>query len=81
MTASGELVELEIEVRGTDVPEPVRAAAVRTLVGATAIKFVRLKSGLYEAESTIGGREREVMLTASGEPARNDDDDDDDDDD
>ena len=40
---------------------------------------MRLKGGLYVAETMIGGREHEVTLTATGEPAKHDNDDDDDD--
>lgn len=81
VTSTGVLVELEIEVRETDVPPPVRAAAVRALTGATKIKYVRLKGDLFEAEAVIGGRERDVTLTADGVPAKGDSDDDEDDND
>lgn len=80
VTASGEIVELEIEVREADVPPLVRAAAVRALTGATKIKYVRLQRDLFEAEAMIGGKERDVTLTMTGAPAQPDDDDDDDDD-
>lgn len=80
VTASGELVELEIEVREADVPAPVRSAAASALTGATKIKYVRLTGDRFEAEATIGGKEREVTLTASGAPATGDGNEDGDDD-
>ena len=76
VTATGELVELEIQVREADVPAPVRAAAAKSLAGATTIKYVRLRGDLYEAEAVIGGKEHDVTLTATGAPAPGDDDDD-----
>ncbi len=81
VTATGELVELEIQVREVDVPGPVRVAAAKSLEGATTIKYVKLKGELYEAEAVINGKERDVTLTASGAPAAGDGEDDDDDDD
>jgi len=80
VTASGALVELEIEVREADVPPPVRTAAVRALSGATKIKYVRLQGDLFEAEAVIGGKEHEVTLTMTGAPAKSDGEDDDDED-
>lgn len=76
VTATGELVELEIQIREADVPAAVRAAAARSLTGATTIKYVRLQGDLYEAEAMINGRERDVTLTASGAPVQEDDDED-----
>ena len=81
VTAAGEILELEIEVREADVPAPVRTAAASALIGATKIKYVRLKGSLFEAEARIHGKEHEVTLTASGAPVHDHDDDDDDDDD
>ena len=81
VTATGELLELEIELREADVPAPVRIAAAKALVGATKIKYVRLAGERFEAEAVIHGKEQEVTLTASGACANSDDDDDDEDDD
>jgi hypothetical protein len=66
VTASGELLELEEEVRSEQVPSTVRAMALVKLPNAQSIKFNRLKSGNYEAEAMIDGKEHEIKMTPDG---------------
>ncbi|MDQ3341712.1 MAG: hypothetical protein M4D80_41725 [Myxococcota bacterium] len=73
VTASGELLELEEEVRSEQVPSTVRAMALVKLPNAQSIKFIRLKSGNYEAEAMIDGKEHEITMTADGREIADDD--------
>jgi predicted aspartyl protease len=66
VTASGELLELEEEVRSEQVPSTVRAMALVKLPNAQSIKFSRLKSGNYEVEAMIDGKEHEITMTPDG---------------
>ncbi|MBA3502956.1 MAG: hypothetical protein H0T65_21520, partial [Deltaproteobacteria bacterium] len=73
VTASGELLELEEEVRSEQVPSTVRAMALVKLPNAQSIKFIKLKSGNYEAEAMIDGTEHEITMTADGREIADDD--------
>ena len=66
VTPSGELVELEEEVPSEQVPSTVRAMALVKLPNAQSIKFVKLKSGNYEAEAMIDGKEHDITMTPDG---------------
>jgi hypothetical protein len=60
VTASGKLLELEVEVADAAVPAAVKETAARQLgTGAT---YVRLLSGNYEAEL----KHREIEIAANG---------------
>jgi hypothetical protein len=79
VTATGVLLELEVEVAEKDVPAPVRATAAKAL--GTGVKYVRLMSGNYEAEIEVDGKEQELVIAADGTAATTKDEDDDEDDD
>ena len=79
VTASGEVVDYEEQVREAQVPEPARATAVAKLPKGD-IKWVKLKNGSFEAEVVIDGHEHEVIVAADGKVLPGEDDDDDDDD-
>jgi hypothetical protein len=85
VTATGELVALEIQVREADVPAPVRDAVAKAMTGATKIKYVKLQGDRYEAEGVVNGAEHEMTFTAAGaavtEPEDDDGEEDDDDED
>ena len=73
VTASGELVDYEEEVPSAQVPSAVRAAAIVKLPNASSIKFSILKSGNYEAEAIVDGRETDVTLSPDGRDVPDDD--------
>ncbi len=81
IAADGRLIDLEEELDSTQVPSPVRAAALVKLANAQTIKFVKHSSGDYEAEAIIDGKEHEIVLSADGAVKATDDDEDEDDDD
>jgi hypothetical protein len=79
--ADGSVVNVEEEVAPADVPEPVRAAAIAKLGTQAAIKYVRMSSGVWEAESHIDGEEHELHVQPDGREVEHADDDDDGEDD
>lgn len=80
IAGDGRLIDLEEELAGTAVPEPVRVTATAKLAVASGIKFVKHSSGNWEAEVVVDGKEREVVVAPDGKVLEDDDDDDDDDD-
>lgn len=80
VTHDGKLLELEIEMREADVPAAVRETAKRELPVSAKLKYVKLSGDRYEVETIVDGREREVMIAASGAVVGRGDDDDDDED-
>lgn len=62
----GTLLEREDEVKSEDVPEAVRTAATTALAGATTIAWVKLNTGNFEAEGTVNGKGREVVVDPTG---------------
>jgi hypothetical protein len=73
VTGTGELLELEEEVTSEQVPSTVRAMAIVKLPNAQSIKFIKLKSGNFEAEAMIDGREQDVTMTPDGREIADDD--------
>ncbi len=65
VTADGDLIVLEEELAGKDVPAAVRAAA-RKLAGEARVEFEKNTLILYEIEYRSDGRRHEVLLLADG---------------
>ena len=66
----GTLLEREDEVKPEEVPEAVRTAASTALAGAQTIAWVKLNTGNFEAEATVGGKSREVVIDATARSSR-----------
>ena len=73
VTAEGELVDLEEEVPSDQVPPQVRAMAIVKLPNAQSLRFIRLKSGNFEAEAMIDGREQDITMSPDGREIADDD--------
>lgn len=84
VTADGTLVELEEAVDARDVPASVLEAAVKVFPKSAKLKFEKKMIVIYEVEARVDGKEREVLISPSGQVhgdhGDGDDDDDDDDD-
>ncbi len=81
VTADGSLVELEEEVDAQSVPAAVRKAASQAFPKSAKLTFEKKMIVLYEVEAKVDGKEREVLISPSGQVHDEHDDDDDDDDD
>ncbi len=81
VTADGSLVELEEEVDAQSVPAAVRKAASKAFPKSAKLTFEKKTIVLYEVEAKVDGKEREVLISPSGQVHDEHDDDDDDDDD
>ncbi len=66
VTAAGDLVVLEESIAPEAVPAAVRKAAAARLGTGAAIRYERVTLVLYEAEAEVNGKDREVMLSATG---------------
>lgn len=65
-TADGDLLEVEEAVAADEVPAAVRHAAAKALGEAAKIEFERVTITLYEAETKIDGKEREILISPTG---------------
>ncbi|UCG15191.1 MAG: hypothetical protein JSV19_07820 [Phycisphaerales bacterium] len=65
-TADGELLEVEEAVSADEVPAAVRDAAAKALGKAAKVEFERVTITLYEAEATVDGKEREILISPTG---------------
>ena len=83
--AAGSLVEIETKMTAATVPAAVAAAAKKAFPKGV-LEFEKKEMVFYEVEVTVDGKERELLLSPSGQPmeieneAMDDDDEDDDND-
>ncbi len=77
VTADGTLVELEEAVDARDVPASVRKAASKVFPKSAKLKFEKKMIVIYEVEAKVNGKEREVLISPSGQVHGDHDDDDD----
>ncbi|MBN1489727.1 MAG: PepSY-like domain-containing protein [Phycisphaerae bacterium] len=86
VTADGELVEMEEELDEASVPAAIQAAATKALPAGTAVEYERVTTVVYEVEAKVDGKEKEMLISATGKIMKRgrwekDDDEGDDDDD
>ena len=67
VTEDGTLVELEESVLRDAVPERVRALSGRQFKDGTDVKFERKLIAAWEIEGTVNGRNRELLVTPTGD--------------
>lgn len=79
VTATGVLLELEVEVAEAEVPAAVRVTVEKEL--GSGAKYVRLKDGSFEAEKTASGKQRELVVGGDGRVVGREQEDDDDEED
>jgi len=78
VTTDGALAELEETVDAKSVPASVRKAASKVFPKSAKLKFEKKMIVLYEVEAKVDGKEREVLISMSGQVHGDHGDDDDD---
>ncbi len=69
VTAEGGLIELEEEVPAADVPAAVQRAAAKVFSSGAKLEYEKKTLVVYEVEGKVNGREREVVIMATGKIA------------
>lgn len=81
VTAGGDLVEMEEEIDADALPTNVKAVVAKHFPAGAKLECAKVTMVLYEIEAKINGKEKEILVSATGKIFGKDDDGDDDDDD
>jgi uncharacterized membrane protein YkoI len=81
VTADGDLVEMEEEIDASALPPKVKEVVAKEFPAAADIEYEKVMVVLYEIEGKVKGKEKEILVMATGKIVKEEEEDDDDEDD